>query len=91
MLTVVDYVDGAAALEERRGPPARRGNPWGPWMGDKVKRIGRPDVPRDDDKVKRSAQTTEGNPSGPWTDDENHDHKPHNEGNPWGPWTGDKE
>lgn len=92
----VDQADGAAAPEKRQAPPDREGNPWEPWHGnpwgidDKEKR---PDAAPDDDKVKRSDETTEGNPwapwhGNPWTDDkEKRQHEPHKDGNPWGPWT----
>ena len=84
----VDQADGAAAPEKRQDAPIPGGNPWG--IDDKEKR---PEGAPDDDKVKRSDETTEGNPwapwhGNPWTDDkEKRQDEPHKDGNPWGPWT----
>ena len=67
MLIDVEQVDAAAALEERQGAPAPRGKPRDPWHGTPWNpgpdsRAERPD----DDRVKRSDETTEGNPWEPW-------------------------
>ena len=93
--------DGAAALEKRQAddPGVIHPTPSDDAMAlerrlpaDNVKFPPPIGPPHNDGKVKRSAQTTEGNPWGPWTDDDgDQKHKPHEERNPWGPWTEDKQ